>query len=657
MAASITIKPNGQTVVVSAVTESGSNATVYRSSTLSGTYALPLTISNDTALWFPGDSTYTVTLKDGTGSVIYAADIVASAAAPASVALDSQPLDMVVNVKDYGALGNNTTDDYAAITRAISGCPTGGVVYFPPGQYVVTDTIAIPANITIRGSWGTRWPQYGGINVYLKPKFGSFLGDSLLKATETDGWRLENITLQSGRATGPASAVVHGLYCVGAVKAVRIQNVMINNMSGHGLFTDSTANGWAGGWEVSHLNVMNCAQDGWRSDNSGSQSFAFSDSRIFSTECGANSGNGFYWAGLAATDFIGLQSTFNTGGYGFAVVGSCSNVNFTACQTDRSKKDGFYLNIPEATSAIAPAPHIALLTSCTASRDGKNANGGQGGYAGFRVVGTSTSSPNIPVSLTGCQVHISKDDDGSGQLSPDYGLLADNGRRVLVNGCVLGGTVAATSDNNAAIIGGGGNAYYTVDFTTGAVTFDSTPPPQDGPPSSITPADVGYKAWSYDPTLASGATATTAGVLWLQRVQIRKPVSVTKLYYGVVSIAGLSLTSSQCFAGLFDSTGQRVAVTADISAGFTAGNSELAFTLTGAVTLQPGYYWAAMLLNGSTLPTLARCQGQIGGLGNSQVGSAKRFGTVLSAQTTMPTSFTPSSIANAVGSGHWVGLV
>lgn len=48
--------------------------------------------------------------------------------------LDSRYLNMV-NVKHYGALGNNSADDYAAIQAAGNAVPDGGTLYFPPGDY------------------------------------------------------------------------------------------------------------------------------------------------------------------------------------------------------------------------------------------------------------------------------------------------------------------------------------------------------------------------------------------------------------------------------------------------------------------------------------------------------------------------------------------
>nr|DAX04391.1 MAG TPA: tail fiber protein [Bacteriophage sp.] len=45
-----------------------------------------------------------------------------------------------VNVKQFGAKGDGTTDDTAAIQNAINAIPkTGGILYFPPGKYIQGD--------------------------------------------------------------------------------------------------------------------------------------------------------------------------------------------------------------------------------------------------------------------------------------------------------------------------------------------------------------------------------------------------------------------------------------------------------------------------------------------------------------------------------------
>jgi len=50
-----------------------------------------------------------------------------------------------INVKDstYGAVGNGSTDDKAAIQSAIDALSDGGTVYFPPGTYIVSAALVI----------------------------------------------------------------------------------------------------------------------------------------------------------------------------------------------------------------------------------------------------------------------------------------------------------------------------------------------------------------------------------------------------------------------------------------------------------------------------------------------------------------------------------
>jgi hypothetical protein len=61
-----------------------------------------------------------------------------------------------VNVRDYGAVGDASTDDTAAIQTAInlltSASYTGGILYFPPGFYRVTAPLTITKGITVLGS-------------------------------------------------------------------------------------------------------------------------------------------------------------------------------------------------------------------------------------------------------------------------------------------------------------------------------------------------------------------------------------------------------------------------------------------------------------------------------------------------------------------------
>ncbi|MER5461501.1 glycosyl hydrolase family 28 protein [Streptomyces sp. NPDC002668] len=67
----------------------------------------------------------------------------AVAAAPAAAEFD---------VRDYGAVGNGSTNDTSAINKAITAANTagGGIVRFPPGTYESKNTIKMKSNVTLQ---------------------------------------------------------------------------------------------------------------------------------------------------------------------------------------------------------------------------------------------------------------------------------------------------------------------------------------------------------------------------------------------------------------------------------------------------------------------------------------------------------------------------
>ncbi len=58
------------------------------------------------------------------------------------------------NVKDYGAIGDGSTDDTTAIQSAITALSSGGTVYFPPGNYYITAQLTLLSNIRVTGAKG-----------------------------------------------------------------------------------------------------------------------------------------------------------------------------------------------------------------------------------------------------------------------------------------------------------------------------------------------------------------------------------------------------------------------------------------------------------------------------------------------------------------------
>jgi hypothetical protein len=58
----------------------------------------------------------------------------------------------------YGATGNGTTDDTAAIQNALAaaGANGGGLVYLPAGKYHLTNTLNVPSGVELRGAYEMR---------------------------------------------------------------------------------------------------------------------------------------------------------------------------------------------------------------------------------------------------------------------------------------------------------------------------------------------------------------------------------------------------------------------------------------------------------------------------------------------------------------------
>jgi polygalacturonase len=115
-------------------------------------------------------------LTGAAGIAAGAGIVVVGSAAPASAQSDAPGPPSYFNVVDYGATGNGTTDDTAAIQAAIAACAAagGGVVYFPSGAsgtYRITSTLSWTSSdpVVFMGDTteGTVGPITGGSAIHL----------------------------------------------------------------------------------------------------------------------------------------------------------------------------------------------------------------------------------------------------------------------------------------------------------------------------------------------------------------------------------------------------------------------------------------------------------------------------------------------------------
>ena len=99
----------------------------------------------------PADSTVPLTLNVAAGDIArFSAGTLVVQAAELAVTIGGTS--WLINVRDYGAQGDGTTDDSAAIQAAVNALPAGGgAVYFPKGIYLVSSTTYVTSNTRLFG--------------------------------------------------------------------------------------------------------------------------------------------------------------------------------------------------------------------------------------------------------------------------------------------------------------------------------------------------------------------------------------------------------------------------------------------------------------------------------------------------------------------------
>lgn len=230
------------------------------------------------------------------------------------------------------------------------------------------------------------------------------------------------------------------------------------------------------------------------------------------------------------------------------------------------------------------------------------------------------------------------------------------------SGVPIGPDVDAHTDRLNEMAGAGLLVGSDIDTTTAPKRSAPTPvagtaakaSPRDHqhPRGFWTPDDHGLVTWTYDPAHVSGtATVGSAGQVQITRVHIDQATTVTNVIL-CVGVAGATLTTGQCFAALYNSSGALLAQTADQASAWTStGVKTMALAAPQAVAA--GDYYIAFWYNGTTSPAFYR-QGNSAAINVGMSAAAPRFGVANTGITTTA----PGSLASVTTANNawWAAL-
>lgn len=250
----------------------------------------------------------------------------------------------VFNVKDYQAKGDGVTDDTVAIQAAIIAAQNvGGTVYFPIGQYLVSNTLTITTAIHLEGAGGWGVGDASGARIFAKSAMNANLVAFAPPAgTAIVGAVIRNLVFDMRNTLQTSGSCFEAL---GAVQCL-FDHCHFANPVDRGLRLYQDGSGGTG----HHNRVVNCLFDGGSSSSGEGTGLRLEASdENFVVACDFEN-NGTNQAGSAAIyDRSGLQSiigcTFVNGYRGIKLEGGSSRV--IGCIFDGLRLEGVRFNGPD----------------------------------------------------------------------------------------------------------------------------------------------------------------------------------------------------------------------------------------------------------------------------------------------------------------------
>lgn len=276
--------------------------------------------------------------------------------ARAMMAVLRTALGHLVSVKDYGAVGDGTTDDTSAIQTCLTAC-AGQRIYFPEGDYLISDTLTVADNTELTGDA----PSYSGASGSRITLAASSDVDMISNSDATSGNRYITIRdlFLNGNSSNQTSG--NGIYFTKS-RNCKVERVKFNMIKNSALKLSE------GGEHVIVANAcMNC--------EIGFQLAACPDNYLAGNDV-TTSGDGVGISLATSSDHNIITGNFVfLSDIGYHISGSNNNI-ITNNRSNTNKRDGIFLN--GADNCVVVGNHCY-----------DNGTSGSGTRAGIEVGGTS----------------------------------------------------------------------------------------------------------------------------------------------------------------------------------------------------------------------------------------------------------------------------
>lgn len=561
------------------------------------------------------------------------------------------------NVKDYGAVGDNVTNDRTAVMAAITAASAagGGIVFFPTGTYAISPVsgvcLTVPSNVTLVGE-GRRASQIrkNGASSVLIDMSGP--SEDATGATHVRYSGIRDLTLNGNSQTGTILRVYYTDNCdftrvfftsgsESLVDAVefwdsRFYNCQFESSGGTNSATlpavwlrnASSATPATFGYSTDNTNqiVFNACR--WENFHNGAL-------RIEDGSVVGNNPNTIYIKDCK------METSQMQGGEHLFTDDSCVAIWV----------DGLYCFAGGFTGGFSTAQNIITWSGSKSTLENVLISNG----------GTATIASGVLAFSPGGQRAVLRNITSTYGTAPTGNhifFVSSTGAWVVENcfsatGSQFGGTLPTAFE--------GGQPIKQVANIPADSDFVRTPPNGSFAANTLNtdlyyrvggvwrsiarggsnPGDQGFIAWNYDSEVAVSTNILTSGTVYVHKVWLPAGLTINNLGF-TITTAGSGLTASQNFIGLYTAAGSRVAVSADQSGNWTSTGFKSTAMVAGYLVPTSGYYFIGILAVGTTPPTVASSNGLQTTFNANVTGATLRHAVAATSQTSLPTSITMS---------------